>query len=286
MLAGMNQRPIAAFVLLVCTGGIAVAQSGPHVRFQAHAATGVEEPDRRMTYGLNITPPWEDGGFLFVNLPEHLEYMPGTKGIARHHDPRPNVWRVSEDGDRASYDVESQTEPGVFLRCEARAEAQRARFELTITNRSRKTLKSIRPLLCYQYHHLKGFPAARTDNFAHTFVVSGGKPVPVSALPVKRPEAYARMAQVAGCPDEHNWWAERMGGFIEPRLDTAITVLTASDDDRKIAVRWRPGKNLLTNSAIPCIHADPCIGDLKPGESRTVSGDVIFMRAPLEDLIR
>ena len=283
---GMKQDSIAAFVLLVWTSGIAVAQSGPHVRFQAHAATGIEEPDRRMTYGLNIAPPWEDGGFLFVNLPEHLEYMPGTKGIARHHDPRPNVWRVSEGGDRASYDVESLTEPGVFLRCEARAEGERARFEMTITNRSGKTLRSVRPLLCYQYHHLKGFPAARTDNFAHTFVASGGKPVPVSALPVKRPEAYARMAQVAGCPDEHNWWAEQMGGFIEQRLDTAITVLTASNDDRKIAVRWRPGKNLLTNSAIPCIHADPCIGDLKPGESRTVSGDVIFMRAPLEDLIR
>ncbi len=282
----MRRIPIAALLLLLSTGGSAVAQRGPAVRFYVDPATSSDDPDRRMAYGLNITPPWEDGGYLFVNLPEHLEYMPGTKGIARHHDRRPNVWRVSEDGNRANYEVESLTEPGVFLRCQARAEGDRARFEMTIANRSGKTLRSIRPLLCYQYHHLTGFPAAGTDNFAHTFVVIGGKPAPVSALPVKRREARARMAQVGGCPDEHNWWAEQMGGFSEQLLDTALTALIASGSDRKIAVRWQPGKNLLTNSAIPCIHADPCIGDLAPGETRTVRGEVIFSQAPLDQLIR
>ncbi|MFT5086800.1 MAG: hypothetical protein ACI8PG_001150 [Planctomycetota bacterium] len=31
-----------------------------------------------------------------------LEYMPGTRGIARHHDPRDNVWQIEDNGERAA----------------------------------------------------------------------------------------------------------------------------------------------------------------------------------------
>jgi hypothetical protein len=123
-----------------------------------------------------------------------------------------------------------------------------------------------------QYHGLKGFPTAQTDNFNHTFVIIDGKLVSLVDLSVKSPEAKARMVQARGCADEHNWWAEEMGGLIERRIDRASTALTSSTDDRKVIVTWTPGKNLLTNRAIPCIHADPCFGDLAQGKSRTVRG--------------
>jgi hypothetical protein len=264
-----------------------MAQTGQtnQVRFFVDPATNSDDPEQRKAYGLSVTPPWPDGGSLFINLPEHLEYMPGTKGIARHHDKRPNVWLVGADGATARYDVESLTEPGVFFRVNVRADGERALFEMTITNRSKTMLGSIRPLLCHQYYGLKGFPAANTDNFAHTFVVIDGKPVPVDRLAVKKPTAYARMAQVKGCPDEHNWWAEQMGGFIEKRLDMAFTALTAKDDDRKVILFWTPGKNLLTNAVIPCIHSDPYFGDLAPGASRSARGELIFTRGRLEPLI-
>jgi|TARA_B110000495_G_C22817792_1_gene477373 hypothetical protein len=42
------------------------------------------------------------GGTVFINFPEHLEYMPGTRGIARHHDPRDNVWQIEDNGERAA----------------------------------------------------------------------------------------------------------------------------------------------------------------------------------------
>ena len=83
----------------------------------------------------------------------------------------------------------------------------------------------------------------------------------------------------------YNWWAEKMGGFIEKRIDAAYTILTSSHDDRKIIVHWTPGKSFLSNRAIPCIHADPCWGDLAPGKSITVYGELIFTRAQLEEII-
>ena len=256
------------------------------IQFFVDPATNSDDPEKRMAYGINITPPWANGGYFFINLPEHLWYMPDTKGIARHHDKRKNVWKVSANGKEAGYTAESITEPGVFLDLKARADSDRVHFEMTIRNNSDAFLKSIGPLFCFQYHHLKGFPKARSDNFAHTFILLDGQPVALKDIVVDTPEAVARMAQVGACKDEHNWWAEKMGGMIGQRIDVALTALTASSDDRKVLVTWTPGKSILSNTVIPCIHADPCIGDLGKGESRTINGILMFTRQPLSVAIK
>jgi len=281
--------PFVASLLLMlnCNAGRNVSNNDTgRVKFFVDPATNSDDPEIRMAYGLNIVPPWPDGGSIFVNLPEHLEYMPGTKGIARHHDKRANVWQTSPDSSKAHYAVESITEPGVFFSVKAQAINGRVAFEMTISNHSEKMLNSIRPMFCFQYNLLKGFPVKFSDNFAHTFVIINGKPVEVASLAVKNANAVARMAQVSSCVDKHNWWAEQMGGFIEQPIDAAYTILTAAHDARKVILHWFPGKNLLSNSAIPCIHADPCVGDLAPGDSRTVHGELIFTREPLDEVIK
>jgi len=261
------------------------SQETDKVKFYVDPATNSDDPEIRMAYGLNIMPPWPDGGSIFVNLPEHLEYMPETKGIARHHDKRKNVWQINADSTVANYEVESLTEPGVFFAVKAKATNEKAAFEMSITNHSEKMLNSIRPLFCFQYNLLKGFPGKQSDNFSHTYIIMNGKPVSVASLVVNDTNAVARMAQVKDCKDEHNWWAIKMGGFIEQRMDAAYTILTSAHDDRKVIVRWTPGKNFLSNAAIPCIHADPCMGDLAPGKSVTVHGELIFTRVPLEQIM-
>jgi hypothetical protein len=256
------------------------------IYFFVDPSTNSDDPEKRMAYGLNVTPPWPDGGSFFINLPEHLFYMPDTKGIARHHDQRKNVWEISKNGTTASYNVESVLEPGVRLSVKAIAKKDRVNFEMTITNNSSVFLKSIGALFCFQYTHLKGFPAAKTDNFAHTFIDMDGKPVALRDIKVNTMDAVARMAQVKNCKDEHNWWAVNMGGMIEQPIDMSLTALTSSTDDRKVIVSWIPGKSILSNTIIPCIHGDPCIGDIAKGESRTVHGVLIFTRDSIESVIK
>lgn len=258
---------------------------GKVVKFYTDPATNSDDPEKRMAYGLNVSPPWANGGYVFVNLPEHLEYMPGTKGIARHHDMRTNAWQISVDSTEAHYEVESLTEPGVFFSAKAKAFSNKASFEFTITNQSAVQLVSIRPLFCFQYHSLSGFPARNTDNFSHTFIIINGKPAKVSDIAVKNKTSNARMAQVTGCPDKHNWWAQETGGMIEQGIDAAYTILTDTAGLRKIVLEWTPGKNFLSNSAIPCIHADPCIGNLEPGKSVTVKGSLTFTTSGLSDIM-
>ena len=282
------RRNFILLLLLCCLQLTAQKRFPPEqgVHFLPDSSKYSDDPEKRHVYGLYVTPPWPDGGSFYINLPEHLWYMPDTKGIARHHDKRKNVWKFSRDRTTAGYDVESILEPGIFLSVKARATNDRVNFEMTITNHSAILLKSIGPLFCFQYHHLKGFPAKETDNFAHTFVIVEGKPVCLKDLPVKTPEAIARMAQVKDCKDESNWWAEKMGGMIDQRIDMALTALTSSGDDRKVIVSWTPGKSMLSNIFIPCIHADPCIGDLAPGESTTLHGVLIFTRNSIESVIQ
>ncbi|HUQ67728.1 MAG TPA: hypothetical protein VM101_16315 [Flavitalea sp.] len=278
------------FFVLLCTTQV-MAQQKKHaskthqISFFVDPKTNSDDPEKRKAYGLSVTPPWNNGGSVFINLPEHLWYMPETKGIARHHDKRNNVWKVSADGKEAGYSVESLTIPGVFLNVKAVSNEDRVNFEMTITNKTDKFLKEIGPLFCFQYHHLKGFPSARSDNFAHTYIVIDGKPVALKDIDVKSPEAIARMAQAKDCNYQANWWAEKMGGMIEQPIDLALTALTSSSDDRKVILSWSPGKSILSNVVIPCIHADPCIGDLDKGESKTIKGVLVFTREPLETAI-
>ena len=283
----------STLTLLMMLGAIGLsAQKKPSVptdsgiHFFVDPATNSDDPEKRMAYGLNVTPPWPDGGFFFINLPEHLWFMPGTKGIARHHDQRKNVWQISKDGTKASYDVESVLAPGIRLSVTAVAAKDRVNFEMTIKNNSSLFLESIGPLFCFQYHHLKGFPLRLSDNFAHTFILVDGRPVALKDIEVDSVKAVARMAQAKNCKDEANWWAEKMGGMIQERIDFAVTALTSSSDDRKVIVSWMPGKSILSNTFIPCIHADPCIGDLQQGESRTVRGVLIFTRDSIASVIK
>jgi hypothetical protein len=114
------------FLLMLCAMQLpAQKKASPSasggVHFLVDSSEYSDDPEKRHVYGLYITPPWPDGGSFYVNLPEHLWYMPDTKGIARHHDKRKNVWQVSENGTTAGYNVESLLEPGVFIAVEGRA---------------------------------------------------------------------------------------------------------------------------------------------------------------------
>src|SRR3954464_1328577 len=111
------------FLVLLCatqlTAQKKAAPAKQGITFIVDPTTNSDDPEKRKAYGLTVTPPWADGGSVFINLPEHLWYMPETKGIARHHDNRNNVWKVSADGKEAGYNIESLTVPGVFLNVKA-----------------------------------------------------------------------------------------------------------------------------------------------------------------------
>ncbi|NND05388.1 MAG: hypothetical protein HKN87_03320 [Saprospiraceae bacterium] len=74
-----------------------------------------EAPVEKLTYGLFIPAPWDNGGVFYVNFPEHLEYNPVGNTILRHFDTIPNPWIISPDGKQASYKVQSLALKDVYV---------------------------------------------------------------------------------------------------------------------------------------------------------------------------
>ena len=242
----------------------------------------------RFAYGLEIVALWADGGKLCINLPEHLEYMPGTRGILRHNDKAPKGhWEVSSDGKTATLDVESSTAPGVFVRGEGRVvKPDRVEITVRITNRGTINLEAIKPLYCFHYRHLTGFPQW-IDNFRHCYVMIGGRILSISESPRENPASKRATAMVVGCKQEDvTRFGRRSGGHIEKGIDRAICAVTALDGGRKLVFGWTPGKSLLSNASIPCIHADPFYGDIAPGESKEAKCVILFTEGALEDAFK
>jgi len=269
----------AVLLGVLCVGVLSSSAWTAEMRFVKHAG--------RLAYGLEIRPPWEDGGKLVINFPEHLERWPGTQGILRHNDKEPRGhWEVSADGLSATLDVESSTMPGVWVKGTGRAAgADRAELTMRIENRSQNRLPGIRPLYCFHYRHLTGFPQW-IDNFQHAYVVMGGKPVALADIATARDDADVKGAYVRGC-DQHDSddFPRGRGGLIDKELDAALIAVTALEGPRKLVIAWPPGKSILSNAAIPCAHADPYYGAIAPGESRQATGLVIFTQEALEGVV-
>ncbi len=78
-----------------------------------------------------------------------------------------------------------------------------------------------------------------------------------------------------------------MGGSIDRdmALALALSVVECLDGKRKLVVWWTPGKSMITNASIPCIHADPYFGTLEPGQSAFAEGLALFTEGDLKPII-
>ncbi len=256
------------------------ASRSGEVRFAPNAETD-------MTYGLTIVPPWPEGGLLHTNFPEHFEFGEAGHGILRHHDRIPYPWKIAPDGRSAGFEVESPELPGAIVRATAMAEGSKARFTLRLTNRSGKTLERVKPLLCFWYAKLAGFPGKLSDNFGHTYVLLGGKPVSLASLLTSNRAATAKVAYVRGCTQRDcDKFAISRGGLIGRDIDRALIIVQAEDGKRKLAITFTPGKSILSNAVIPCAHADPFFGTVENGASVEVSGTLLFTDLPLAEIPR
>jgi hypothetical protein len=250
-----------------------------------------EAPMEKLTYGLFITAPWENGGDLYMNFPEHLEYNPVGNTILRHFDAIPNPWIISPDGKQASYRVQSLALEDVFVESFARVmydddlpfDAQGVHVAMRIINHGSKTLPVIRPLICNQFKGLTDFPQRHHD-FQHTHIVIDDQVTALSDLPTQNLETTFKGCVVKGCP-QRDTRSERNGGLIEQDMDAALSIVTSLDQQRKVIFWWNPGKSMIANSFIPCIHADPYFGTLKPGEESFAEGLILFSEGDIQPIV-
>ena len=251
-----------------------------------------EDPEEKLTYGLFITAPWENGGDLYLNFPEHLEYNPVGNTILRHYDSIPNPWIISPDGKQASYRVQSLALTDVFVESFARVmddgtfpfDAQGVHVAMRIINNGSQTLPVIRPLICNQFRDLTGFPQRHHD-FQHNYIVIDDQITALADLPTENLNTTFKGCFVEGCP-QRDTRSEKNGGLIEKDMDAALSIVTSMDHKRKVIFWWTPGKSMIANSFIPCIHADPYFGTLNPGEEAYAEGLILFTEGDIKPIVK
>jgi hypothetical protein len=263
-----------------------------NIRFYIDPDKKSEDPEEKLTYGLFINAPWENGGVLYLNFPEHLEYNPVGNTILRHYDSIPNPWIISPDGKQASYSVQSLSLKDVYVESFARVmhegdfpfDAQGVYVAMKIINHGSQTLPVIRPLICNQFRDLTGFPQRHHD-FKHNYIVIKDQITSLADLPTENINTTFKGCVVEGCP-QRDTRAEKNGGLIEKDMDAAISIATSLDQERKVIFWWNPGKSMIANSFIPCIHADPYFGTLKPGEEAYAEGLILFTKGDIEPVVQ
>ena len=147
-------------------------------------------------------------------------------------------------------------------------------------------MERIKPLLCFWYAKLAGFPSKLSDNFENTYVIRAGQLLTLRRIPTANPQATAKVAYVRGCSlHDCDQFALRRGGLIEGDVDKALIAVTDKVGARKIVIAFTPGKSILSNTVIPCAHADPYLGTLAPGESAEATGVVVFAETSLDQVV-
>ena len=276
---------------LSCTGNKKSALSTEKIHFYTDPNKKSEDPEEILTYGLFITSPWKGGGFLYLNFPEHLEYNPVGNTILRHYDSIPNPWIISPDSCQASFRVESLALKDVYVEAFTRVlddrnfpfDVRGVHVAMRIINHGSKTLPVIRPLICNQFRDLTGFPQHHHD-FKNNHIIVNEKIIALSELPTKNMNTTFKGCVVKSSP-QRDTRAEKNGGLIEKDMDMALSVVTSMDHERKVIFWWTPGKSMIANSFIPCIHADPYFGTLKPGEEAYAEGLILFTEGKIKPIV-
>ena len=292
----------SAFVLILSQMGCTDKQSNfthsktsslsDNIYFYTDPNKKSEEPEEILTYGLFINAPWEKGGFLYLNFPEHLEYNAVGNTILRHYDSIPNPWVISPDRKQASFRVESLALKDVYVESFARVmdsrdfpfDAQVVYVSMRIINHGSKTLPVIRPLICNQFRDLRGFPQ-RNHDFQHNHILINDRLTALAELPTQNINTTFKGCVVKGCP-QRDTRAEKNGGLIEQDMDLALSVVSSMEGERKVVFWWTPGKSMIANTFIPCIHADPYFGTLKPGEEAYAEGLILFTEGNIEPIVK
>ena len=112
-----------------------------------------------------------------------------------------------------------------------------------------------------------------------------GRITALSDLPTENLETTFKGCVVEGCP-QRDTYSKKKGGLIEQDMDAALSIVSSLDQKRKVIFWWNPGKSMIANSFIPCIHADPYFGTLKPGEEGFAEGLILFTEGNIKPIVK
>ncbi len=221
-----------------------------------------------------ISPSWPSQDYLWLDFPEATFTSQGLLYLSAVNPKFPVVfpdlppvpWRLLSNG----LAFERRLPNGFrFGGSVIRKSASVVEMELHLANGSASPLTDIVLQTCLYLRAIREFSEFTGANkFVH--LPSSGW-TPFSEALVARPKESERY---------------RVGWRREGRAiaDWPLMVTASRQADRLVAMTWHDDTlSLVSNPRHPCMHADPYFRDLKPGESASIRGHIVFFEGKLRD---
>ena len=185
---------------------------------------------------ISVFPPWKEGGYVVVDVPEAVFSNLGLTYLAHTHIP--TIWddqeqplqRLEWSETADGYSVCRQLPNGIEIASQVTRRDDGVDMRIDLTNGTQAQLTGLRVQVCTLLKGAVGFNLQQ----------------PLESI-VEGP--YIAVRGVDNREQPTNRW---------------------------IVTHWIPNQRVWTNPPVPCIHSDPLFPDCAPGETVTVSGSLRF----------
>jgi len=217
-----------------------------------------------------VSPPWPSQDYVWLDFPEAIFSSVGLIYLS-HVNPDfpvlfPDLPRRPWQTDERGISYERTLPDGLAFGGSVRpGDGSTVALSFHILNGSGRPIENIMLQTCA---YLRGIKEFSDFTLANKFVH-----LPQSGwLPFDQAEGRQEPGSF------HLGWR---GGL--PSADLPVMVATSNQAQRLVAMTWYASTfSLVANPDHPCMHADPLIPELGPGQRKEIRGELIFFEGTLE----
>ena len=215
-----------------------------------------------------VSPPWPSQDYLWLDLPEaifceeQLFYLSHTN--PRHPSLFPDLpqlrWQKTNTGIAYERILPNDVRFGASVEQHHPNEVS---LKLYLFNGGNQTLTHIRLQICVFLRAIKEFAPHDLCNKS-----------------VHRADGWVRLDEV---PGENGNGYHDIGASGPGVADQPVITTMSSNEERLVAFTWGKHTNCLwSNPVHPCMHADPCISRIEPGQQQDLNGALIFFKGSID----
>jgi hypothetical protein len=218
-----------------------------------------------------VSPSWPSQDYIWLDFPEAIFTEQGLLYLS-HVNPQvqpvvyPNPPAVRWESVPNGIAFERMLPNRVSFGGKITRAADSVDLTLFIRNGGVLPLTRIRLQTCYFLRAIKEFAAFTADNkYVH--------------VPERGWMPYDETRKLESSRGKY-----RLGWRGGPAIaDRPMMATVSSQAERLVACTWQADTHsLVHNPGHPCMHADPKLGDVSPGESKTIHGKLMFFEGSLD----
>ncbi len=242
------------------------------IQCQSHISPGLWRPLFGTEQIAWVSPPWSSREYIWLDFPEaifsdnellFLSHI-NTRIPYKYRYLKSVEWEETEEGIEYKQELPNGVSFGGSV---AKKSENIISLELWVHNGSDDPMKDVKLQTCAYLHGIEEFDQKTSEN---------------------------KLVHVAG----HGWISHmearelndvegkyHVGWLSGPRVvDLPVMLALSEEAGHLVAFTWfEDTYSFVGNKNHPCFHADPRMGDIEAGESKTIKGELIFFDGTVEE---